>query len=103
MVVSTLDANRQIVYGDSISRDSVFKLAVAAFTAAIGGAASVDIRKMALVGRARAYADLGQLTSAQPDAQLVDTGYVKYVTGSAIIPRRDNPVWSDNSPTSART
>src|SRR2546428_703581 len=74
MVVSTLDANRQIVYGDSISRDSVFKLAVAAFTAAIGGAASVDIRKMALVGRARAYADLGQLTSAQADAQLVDTG-----------------------------
>src|SRR5256884_9624354 len=66
MVVSTLDANRQIVYGDSISPDSVFKLAVAAFTAAIGGAASVDIRKMALVGRARAYADLGQLTSAQP-------------------------------------
>ena len=103
MVVSTLDANRQIVYGDSISRDSVFKLAVAAFTAAIGGAASVDIRKMALVGRARAYADLGQLTSAQADAQLVDTGYVKYVTASSIIPRRYNRVWQENSATSSST
>ena len=103
MVVSTLDANRQIVYGDSISPDSVFKLAVAAFTAAIGGAASVDIRKMALVGRARAYADLGQLTSAQADAQLVDTGYVKYVTASSIIPRRYNRVWQENSATSSST
>src|SRR2546422_4208585 len=103
MVVSTLDANRQIVYGDSISRDSVFKLAVAAFTAAIGGAASVDIRKMALVGRAPAYADLGQLTSAQADAQLVDTGYVKYLTASSVIPRRYDRVWQENSPTSSST
>ncbi len=103
MVVSTLDANRQIVYGDSISRDSVFKLAVAAFTDAISGAASSDIRKMALVGRARAYADLGQLASAKADAQLVDTGYVKYVTASSIIPRRYNRVWQENSTTSSST
>jgi len=103
MVVSTLDANRQIVYGDSISSDSVFKLAVAAFTDAISGAASSDIRKMALVGRARAYADLGQLASAKADAQLVDTGYVKYVTASSIIPRRYNRVWQENSTTSSST
>src|SRR6266516_5397923 len=103
MVVSTLDANRHIVYGDSISRDSVFKLAVAAFTDAIGGAASSDIRMMALVGRARAYADLGQLTSAKADAQLVNTGYVKYVTASSIIPRRYNRVWQENSTTSSST
>jgi len=104
MVVSTLDANRQVVYGDSISRDSVFKLAVAAFGAAITStSATSDIKNMALVGRARAYADLGQLASAKADALLVPAAYVKYVTASSIISRRYNRIWQENSSTSTNT
>jgi len=70
MVVSGLDANRQIVYGGEISRDSVFKLAVVAFSDAIAGG-NADIVNMARVGRARAYLDLGQPALARADAQLV--------------------------------
>src|SRR5205823_1767104 len=61
MVVSGLDANRQVVYGGEISRDSVFRLAVVAFSDAIAGG-NADIVNMARVGRARAYLDLGQPT-----------------------------------------
>jgi len=103
MVVSTLDANRQIVYGDSISRDSTFRLAVGSFTDAISGAATNEVRQMALVGRARAYTDLGQLVLARADAQQVDSGYVRYVTGSTISTRRNNRVWQENSVTSDNT
>src|SRR6266516_8207758 len=64
MVVSTRDADRQVVYGGEIQRDSVFKLAVAAFTAAISsGAGGSGITNMAIVGRARAHADLNQPSS----------------------------------------
>src|SRR6266568_2465934 len=84
MVVSTLDANRQTVYGGEIQRDSVLKLAIAAFSDAITGATvtgQADVLNMALVGRARAYADMNQLTLAKADAQQVAPGYVKSVTG----------------------
>ncbi len=106
MVVSTLDANRQIVYGDSISRDSTLELAVVQFGNAITGATTTGQRavlNMARVGRARAYADLGQLASAAADAQQVDSGFVKYVTASAINTRRNNRVWQENSATSDAT
>jgi len=106
MVVSTLDANRQVVYGGEISRDSVFTLAVGAFTRAITaaqGAGTNDILHMALVGRARAYTDLGQLDSAKADAQLVPPTYLRNVTASAINSRRNNRVWQENSTTSAST
>jgi hypothetical protein len=103
-VVSTLDANRQVVFGGEIQPDSVFALAVAAFSAVLGTtSAGSDIHTMALVGRARAYADLAQLTPAKADAQLVAASYVKYVTASAIIPRRYNRIWQENSSTSTNT
>src|SRR5207237_535996 len=66
MVVSTLDANRQVVYGGEISRDSVFKLAGVAFSDAIAGG-NADIANMARGGRARACPDLGQPASASAD------------------------------------
>jgi len=103
MVVSTLDANRQVVYGGEIPRDSVFKLAAAAFTPAFSGAGGSDAANMARVGRARAYADLGQLTLAAADAQLVDAGYSQFVTTSSINTRRYNRVWQENSATSINT
>jgi len=101
MVVSTLDANRQVVYGGEIQRDSVFKLAVAAFTSAASGAGGSDITNMALVGRARAYTDLGQFALALADAQAVSPAYVKNVMASSINVRRNNRVWQENSATSS--
>jgi hypothetical protein len=106
MVISTLDANRQTVFGDSIQPDSVLKLAVAAFSDAITGATATGqtaIKNMALVGRARAYADLGQPAAAQADAQQVSAGFTKVVSASGINSRRSNRVWQQNSVTSTAT
>ncbi len=106
MVVSTLDADRHIVYGGEIPRDSVFKVAIGYFTDAINGTSATGqtaVRNLARVGRARAYADLGQVASAKADAQLVDSGFVKYVTASAISARRSNRIWQENSATSDNT
>ena len=106
MVVSGLDANRQIVYGGEISRDSVFTLAVAAFGDAITKGQAVgnnEIVNMAHVGRARAYLDLGQPALARADAQLVPAAYLKVVSASGINSRRNNRVWQENSATSDNT
>lgn len=106
MVVSTLDASRQIVYGGEIPRDSVFKLAVAQFTDAIAGATTAGqtaVLNMALVGRARAYTDLGQFGLAKTDAQAVPAAFIKTVTASGINTRRNNRVWQENSATSDAT
>ena len=106
MVISTLDANRQRVYGGEIQPDSVLKLAVASFSDAISGATATGqtvILNMALVGRARAYADLGQLAPASADAQQVAAGFTKFVTASSINSRRSNRIWQQNSVTSTAT
>jgi hypothetical protein len=106
MVVSTLDANRQTIYGAEISRDSVFKLAVASFSDAIAGATTTgqtEVENMALVGRARAYTDLGQYAAAKTDAQAVPAAFAKTVTASGISTRRNNRVWQENSATSDNT
>jgi hypothetical protein len=106
MVVSTLDANRQTVFGGEIQPDSVLKLAVAAFGDAVTGATATGqtaIKNMALVGRARAYSDLGQLAAAQADAQQVSAGFTKVVSASGINSRRSNRVWQQNSVTSTAT
>jgi len=106
MVVSGLDANRHIVYGGEIARDSVFTLAVAAFGDAITKGQAVgnsDIVNMAHVGRARAYLDLGQPALARADGQLVPAAYLKVVSASGINSRRNNRVWQENSATSDNT
>jgi len=106
MVISTLDANRQTVYGGEIQRDSVFKLAVAAFSDAISSATATGqtgVLNVALVGRARAYVGLEQLAAAKADAQLVTPAFAKFVTASSISLRRNNRVWQENSATSRNT
>src|SRR5439155_14125627 len=100
MVISTLDANRRIVYGGEITRDSVFQLAVAAFSDALTAAqasANSDIANMTRAGRARAYLDLKLPSEAELDAAQVDSPYVKNVTASTISTRRNNRVWQENS------
>jgi starch-binding outer membrane protein, SusD/RagB family len=106
MVISTLDANRQTVFGGEIQRDSVFKLAVATFSNAITSATATGqtgVLNMALVGRARAYVGLGLLAAAKTDAQLVTPAFAKLVTASSINSRRNNRVWQENSVTSTNT
>jgi len=106
MVISTLDANRQTVFGGEIQRDSVFKIAVATFSDAITSATATGqtgVLNMALVGRARAYVGLGLFAVAKADAQLVPPAFVKFVTASTINSRRSNRVWQENSATSRNT
>lgn len=106
MVISTLDANRQTVFGGEIQRDSVFKLAVASFGDAITRATATGqtaVLNMALVGRARAYVGLGLLAAAKTDAQLVPPAFATFVTSSSINSRRNNRVWQENSATSTNT
>lgn len=106
MVISTLDANRQIVFGGEIQRDSVFKLAVASFSDAITSATATGqtgVLNMALVGRARAYVGLGLFAAAKTDAQLVPPAFTTFVTASSINSRRNNRVWQENSATSTNT
>ena len=106
MVISTLDANRQTVFGGEIQRDSVFKLAVATFSDAITSATATGqsgVLNMALVGRARAYVGLGLLAAAKTDAQLVPPAFTTFVTASSINSRRNNRVWQENSATSTNT
>jgi len=106
MVISTLDANRQIVFGGEIQRDSVFKLAVTSFSDAITSATATGqagVLNMALVGRARAYVGLGLFAAAKTDAQLVTPAFTTFVTASSINSRRNNRVWQENSATSTNT
>lgn len=105
-VVSTLDANRQTVYGGEIQRDSALKLAVASFSDAISGATATGqtaVLNIALVGRARAYTDLGQYALAKTDAAAVPAAFTRTVTASSISLRRNNRVWQENSATSDNT
>ena len=100
LAFSKINPDRSIEYGGQISRDSTFKIAVARFTEAIAAATAtntVDILRMAYVGRARAYLNLGDYTHAAADAIQVPAGFVKNATYSATVGRRNNLVWADNA------
>lgn len=101
MVVSSIDANRQVVFGGEITRDSVFKLAEARLTRAIDGSTDASIKNMALLGRAKARQNLGRLADARADAAQVPASFVRNVTASATSARRQNRVFSESSPTSS--
>jgi len=102
MAVSNINADRSVAYGGEITRDSVFRLAEARFTAAItGGGADADIMNMALVGRARARQQRGDWAGARADALVAPPGYVKSATASTTSSRRENRVWAQSSATSS--
>jgi starch-binding outer membrane protein, SusD/RagB family len=100
MVVSSIDANRQVVYGSEVSREEVFALAEERLTQAIDGSTDVSITNMALLGRAKARQNLGRLAEASADAAQVPADFVRNVTASATSGRRQNRVFSESSPTS---
>jgi len=96
-VISSLDANGKLVFGGEISRDSAFRVAEARFSAAIAEAQEAgasDVANLALVGRARARLDLGDLSGARSDATQVPPDFTYEMTASASSLRRQNRVWA---------
>ena len=98
-VFSHFNADKTIAYGSPITPTQALDSAITQFTEAINAAqtAGVDsVRFMALVGRARAKLDKGDLAGARADAVLVPANFVYYATASTVNSRRNNRVWADN-------
>ena len=95
--ISSLDQNGKLVHGGEISRDSAVRVAEsrlgAAITAAQAAGAS-SLLNFALVGRARARLDLGDLPGARSDAMRVPPAFTYEMTASASSLRRNNRVWA---------
>lgn len=71
--------------------------AIARFTTALGAAQAAnasDLLNLALVGRARAYLDLGQGAQAVADAERVPARFVYSVTASSVNSRRNNRIFA---------
>lgn len=93
-----------IEWGTIITRSQALDSAIARLTSAIavaqtvGGAAGDSIRYFALVGRARAYQDKGDLPKARADAAVVPPTFVWNVTASNSNTRRQNRVFQESNP-----
>lgn len=93
-----------IEWGTIITRSQALDSAIARLTSAIttaqtvGGAAGDSVRYFALVGRARAYQDKGDLPKARADAALVPATFVWNVTASNSNTRRQNRVFQESNP-----
>ena len=97
-VLSSPDANGALVYGGEISRDSAFRVAESHFTAAMALAQETGastVLNLALVGRARASLDRGDLASARGDATRVPPVFTHFMTASASPLRRQNRAWEE--------
>ena len=87
--------------GPQLQPAEVLQLAVDRFTTAISAAQAAgedDLENMALVGRAQAYADLGQDAQALADAEAVPEGFVYYATTGSEFGVRQNRVFAFNGP-----
>jgi starch-binding outer membrane protein, SusD/RagB family len=83
--------------GPLITRDSTFKIAIAKFTQALALAQTANyaaMTNMALVGRARAELDIGDLTHAKADAQAVPAGFVRNADYSETTVSRENRIYN---------
>ena len=94
----------KVEYGTTITRaqalDSAIDRLSAAISAAqaVGGASADSVRFFALVGRARANQDKGNLAAARADAVLVPAAFVWNATASNANTRRQNRVFQENNP-----
>jgi hypothetical protein len=103
-VFSTVNGE-EIVYGTKLTRAQALDTAIVRFTQAIdvattigiGNAAADSIRYFALVGRARAYHDLGNMVAARADAAIVPAAFVWNVTASNANARRQNRVFQESN------
>lgn len=101
-VFSTVNGEN-ISWGTIISRSqaldsAITRLSDAVTTAqAVGGVAADSVRFFALVGRARAYQDKGNLVNARADAVLVPAAFVWNVTASNSSTRRQNRIFQESN------
>lgn len=79
--------------GPVMTRRQTFDSAEVWFTEALAHTTSADVRNMALVGRARARLNKGDLTGAFADASLVPQTFARMIQGSASTARRQNQVF----------
>jgi len=89
-----------IAGGPALTSQQIFQLAVGKFDTAVTAAqaASNDSTlNLALVGRARAKLDAGDMAGAIADASLVPAGFVYYATYDAGTDHRTNRVYSENN------
>jgi hypothetical protein len=98
---SHFNADKTVAYGSPITPQQAFDSSITQFTEAItaaqaAGASADNLRYMALVGRARAKLDKGDLAGARADAALVSSTFEYDVTASTVSTRRNNRVWADN-------
>ena len=101
-VFSTVEGEN-VNYGTEITRaqalDSAINRLSSAITTAqsVGGVAADSIRYFALVARARAYQDKGDLPKARADAVIVPSTFVWNITASSTNTRRNNRVFQENN------
>jgi len=94
-----------VLFGTKITRVQALDSAIARFTSAIAaigtttGATADSLRNFALVGRARANQDHGNLAAARADAVQVPAAFVWNATASNANTRRQNRVFNENSAT----
>ncbi|MGQ0815529.1 MAG: RagB/SusD family nutrient uptake outer membrane protein, partial [Gemmatimonadota bacterium] len=86
------------VPGGEVTRAEVFNRAIQRFATAIDAAKlsnNTQMLNLALVGRARAYLNIGNKSAAIADASLVPSGFVYNATASTINSRRFNRVFQE--------
>jgi hypothetical protein len=97
-VLSTPDTSGTVVFGGEITRDSAFRVAESRFDAAVAVAQEAGesaLLNFALVGRARAKLNRGDLASARGDAVRVPSDFRHFMTASASPLRRQNRAWEE--------
>jgi hypothetical protein len=105
-VLTTIDG-ANFAYAGETTRNDAFKAAEDRFNEAITvaqsqGSAATSILNMALVGRARARQDQGNLAGARTDAALVPATFVFNATASSVSGRRNNRVFVESNALGAR-
>lgn len=100
-VFSTFNPDKTTNFGTEITSQTALDSAIARFTQAIdvaraAGSGAQNILNLALVGRARARLDRGDLAGARADAAQVPASFRYDVTASLVSARRYNRVWADN-------
>ena len=92
--------------GPELTSEQLFDSAEARFTTALAAANAAgdnNLRYLALVGRARARRNAGDMAGAAADAALVPVGFVYTASASATASRRNNRIFAQNNSDAAVT
>jgi len=86
--------------GPELTPAQLFALAITRFDTAVEAATRASDEttlSFALLGRARAKLDAGDLSGATADAQLVPVGFIVQTSSDAVNTRRQNALWSSTT------